>query len=578
MGKFKFPKKRELNAVFSSFSKKERNIFAGLLMVLLISTVLILNNINEHFMVSVPTKGGEISEGIVGSPRFINPVLAFSDSDRDMVSLVYSGLMRKNGDGTLSPDLAQNYEVSKDNLEYTFTLKNDITFHDGRPLTTDDIFFTISTVKNSVVKSALKSAWEGVTVEKVDDKTIKFRLRQPYTGFLENTVLGIMPAHIWNNSPIELNAANTEPIGSGPYMIKMVNKETSGVIRSYELLRFENFVLGTPYIKTIYVRFYQNEEDLVRALKGGEVTQISSIDPVNALVLKKDGYNIKSSTLPRVFGLFFNQSQNQLFINKTVVRAIDQAIDKDRIINEVLSGYGTAINDPIPPTVTTSPELSQRSAVSRAEVIKNVEAALAKDGWKKNANGILEKTTTVKGKKSTTPLQFSISTSNAPELARAAELIREDLQKIGMQVDVKTFEVGNLNQSVIRARNYDALLFGQIINHESDLYAFWHSSQRRDPGLNVAMYTNAKVDKILEDAFVTVDEATRAKKYTEFENEVRKDMPAVFLYSPNFIYVVSKNLKGLVMEKLAFPSDRFSNVHLWYTETDDVWKIFSKAN
>ena len=145
-----------------------------------------------------------------------------------------------------------------------------------------------------------------------------------------------------------------------------------------------------------------------------------------------------------------------------------------------------------------------------------------------------------------------------------------------MKVDVKTFEVGNLNQSVIRPRKYDALLFGEIINHESDLFAFWHSSQRKDPGLNVAMYTNAKVDKILEDASITIDEQQRIKKYAQFEAEVKKDMPAIFLYSPNFIYVVSQNLKGLSILNITSPKDRFSNVYLWYTETENVWKIFAK--
>ena len=145
-----------------------------------------------------------------------------------------------------------------------------------------------------------------------------------------------------------------------------------------------------------------------------------------------------------------------------------------------------------------------------------------------------------------------------------------------MKVDIKTFEAGNLNQAVIRPRKYDALLFGQIINHESDLYAFWHSSQRKDPGLNVAMYTNVKVDKLLEDASITADSVARIKKYIEFEDEIKKDMPAVFLYSPDFIYVVSKNLKGNSIDYVSSPKDRFSDVYAWYTDTENVWKIFAR--
>ena len=325
------------------------------------------------------------------------------------------------------------------------------------------------------------------------------------------------------------------------------------------------------------MHFYSNEDDLVKALENGEVDQISSITPLNADILKERNYQIESSVLPRVFGLFFNQNQNHLFTDKVITKAIDQTIDKDKIVREVLFGYGVAIDDPIPPNMIAYQKLNEKSNASRDEILQNVQNSLAKDGWSKGMDGFLQKNTTDKNKKkTTTTLEFSISTGNAPELAKTADLIKQDLSLVGIKVNIKTFEVGNLNQGVIRPRKYDTLLFGQIINHESDLFAFWHSSQRKDPGLNVAMYTNAKVDKILEDAFITIDEQSRIKKYAQFENEIKKDMPAIFLYSPNFIYVVSKNLRGLSIDHIISPADRFSNIYLWYTETENVWKIFSK--
>ena len=569
------PSKNEIKRAISHFSKKEYFVFLSFVFILCLSTIIILQNINKSFMVNVPLQGGSITEGIVGTPRFINPVLAFSDADQDLVSLIYSGLMRKNSDGTLTPDLAEKYEISKDGLTYTFTLKNEIYFHDEKPVGADDVVFTINKIKDPIIKSPKRGNWDGVSVEKIDEKTVKFTLKQSYASFLENITLGIMPASLWEASPIELNDANTKPIGSGPYKVVKVNKQSGGLIDYYELTSFEKFNLGQPYIEKIILRFYPNENDQISALENGEVDQISSITPSNAQILKEKNYRVKSLTLPRVFGLFLNQNQNQIFTDKNIITAIDLAINKDDIIRDVLLGYGVAIDNPIPPNMINYQKLNKGNNISHEEKIKKAQDILSKDGWKKGVNGFLEKTTTDKKKKKTTTyLEFSISTGNAPELVKSAELIKQDLKTIGMKVDVKTFEIGNLNQGVIRPRKYDALLFGQIINHESDLFAFWHSSQRKDPGLNVAMYTNAKVDKILEDAFITIDEKSRIKKYAQFEDEIKKDMPAVFLYSPNFIYIVSKNIQRFSIDHITRPGDRFLNSYLWYIKTDNVWKIF----
>ncbi len=574
---FILPGKLKINLILSSFSKKEWIIFGILATVFVLSGLLILENINKSFMVSVPMRGGQISEGILGSPRFINPILAFSDTDRDLVFLIYSGLMRKDSKGILIPDLAEKYEISENGLTYTFTLKNNLYFHDGKPLTVDDVIFTIEKIKDPIIKSPRKGNFDGVSLEKMDEKNIVFTLKQPYASFLENMTLGIMPKDIWDKSPIELNDANTSPIGSGPYMVSKVNKQSSGIIDYYELISFKDFTLGIPYIKNINLYFYINENELMQALRNNIINQISSIMPENAEVLKEEGYNVESSVLPRVFGLFFNQNQNQIFTNRVVIKAINDIIDKNKIVRSVLSGYGVAIDDPIPPNMTVYQKLNNENKMSREEILEKVQKDLEKDGWKIGESTFLEKTITENKKKTKVILEFSISTGNAPELAKSAELIKEDLTTLGMKIDIKTFEVGNLNQSVIRPRKYDALLFGQIINNESDLFAFWHSSQRKDPGLNVAMYTNTKVDKILEEAFITTDEEDKIKKYAQFQDEIKKDMPAVFLYSPNFIYVISKNLKGLKMDHITSPTDRFSNIHSWYVKTDSVWKIFVPA-
>ena len=180
-----------------------------------------------------------------------------------------------------------------------------------------------------------------------------------------------------------------------------------------------------------------------------------------------------------------------------------------------------------------------------------------------------------KDKKEVLVLSFSLATGDAPELRAIAEKLKKDWEKIGAKVEVNIFETGNLNQNIIRPRKYDALLFGEIVGRDHDLYPFWHSSQRNDPGLNIASYVNSKADKLLEEARATSDIAVRNAKYTQFEMEIKQDTPAVFLYSPSFLYVLPKTVENVSIGNLTTTGDRFLTVNTWYIEKNNVWKLFT---
>ncbi len=557
--------------VVKSFSLAERFLFFVVLWIFIISSIFLAWLINKETLVEIPTYGGEISEGVIGIPRFINPLIAISDTDRDMTMLIYSGLMRATNEGALIPDLAKKYEISEDGLEYTFTLKENIYFHDNTPVTADDIIFTISKTQDPALKSPKRASWDGVLVEKIDDTKIKFILNKPYSPFLENTTLGILPKHIWENASTEqfsFSQFNTKPIGSGPYKVKKIKRNSSGIPEYYDLVAFKKFALKKPYIKKIRINFYLNEEELIKKLNENTIESVNAISPKNAEQLKRNGYNILQSPLPRVFGLFFNQNQAPIFANLAVRKAINYTINKERIVNKVLYGYATVIDNPIPPGSLgyIEDEEIQKTDIERAKSI------LSKNGWSLNEDSkILEKKT----KKETQILKFSISTSDIPELKDVAEIIKQDLSQIGIMVEVKVFETGDLNQNVIRPRKYDSLLFGEIIGRDSDLFAFWHSSQRNDPGLNIALYANINADKLLDEARTIADNAIRIEKYKKFQEEIKKDVPAVFIYAPNFIYILPEKIKGVSLGSTSVPSERFLNVYEWYINTDHVWKIFS---
>jgi peptide/nickel transport system substrate-binding protein len=527
-------------------------------------------------MTEVPARGGSFSEGLIGSPRFINPLLELSDADRDLTYLVYSGLMRATAEGNLIPDLAESYTISDDGLTYTFKLKDDLTFHDGAKVTTDDIEYTIQMAQDSGLRSPKRNNWLGVEIEKINNLEIVFKLKQPYSPFLENTTLGILPKHIWNSASVEefpFSSYNTEPIGSGPYEVNNISKKSSGIPNSYELKAFGNYSLGEAYISTINFNFYQNEKDLTDAYLAGIIESTNSLAPQSLDDFKnKDSIRAEKVSLPRVFGVFFNQNQAKVFMNKEVRTALNMTVDKDRIISEVLDGYGNKIDGPLP--IEISPDsLTATSTYNRDEAIKQAQEILTKAGWKINETSKLwEKKIS---KTETQKLSFSISTSNTSDLKQVAEILKEDWTALGAEVEVLTFDPSDLNQNIISQRKYDALLFGEIVGRSMDLFAFWHSSQR-NTGYNVAMYTNSKADALLEEARQVSDQAERFKKYLAFEVEIKNDIPAIFIYSPEFIYILPPKIRGFRSGLINNRSERFAEIYRWYIETDKIWNFLVK--
>ncbi len=580
LSRFGFPTYPEINVALKTLSQRDKKLFFIFFIVFIISAIGALITFNDSISVEVPKFAGTLNIGIIGTPRFINPILEMSDADRDITALVYSSLMRTGSDGKLWLDLASDYSESEDGLSYTFTLKKDAVFHDGKPVTSDDVIFTIAQIKDPAMKSPKRASWEGVEVEKIDDKTLKFTLAQPYAPFLENTTLGILPQHIWaeaSSGLMSFSEFNINPIGSGPYKIAKINKNSSGIVTSYVLDANKDFSLGRPFIKNLMVTFYPNEEKLLNALQNGEISTIGGISPKNMSSLKKDNSNINILTLPRIFGVFFNQNNAPLFAKKEVRLALSEATDKQKIIETMLMGFGVEIDSPLPPGTlgAITPENQNGKEETWGEKIEKARKILEQSGWKLNEkDNVFEK----KSGKETTRLEFSISTSNVPELKQTGELIKSMWEELGAKVDLKIFEVSDLNQNVIRPRKYDALIFGEILSHDPDPFAFWHSSQRNDPGLNIALYTNIMVDKLLEEARKTKDPAEREKKYLKFQEEVRKDSPAVFLYSPSYIFLTPKSLKGFDTKNITLPSERFNDIYKWHLETKKVWKILSNIN
>lgn len=564
---------KKFTVAFGSFTLRQKIALIGLT---LFGVILFLNAlwlISQEYTVTTAARGGSLTEGLIGSPRFINPLLATSETDRDLVALVYSGLLRLGENGELIPDLAETYDISPDGRTYTFTLKNNLTWHDGKKLTARDVIFTVNKIQDAIAGNNRRANWEGVTVEQSGDLTVIFHLDQPYAPFIENLTLGIIPAHLWSAVDAEsfsFSDFNSRPIGSGPYKIKKINRDRSGIPVYYDLESFNGFALGEPQIKHLRIKFFPNESSLFTAIKDGEIRAASSLSPQLISSLERKDIQIKTTPLPRSFGLFFNQNQADIFTRKEVRQALDLAIDREEIIDQVLAGYGVPVYSPIPGFISGH-DNDQTEAETIDERRTKAKDLLTAAGWQENENGTLVR----QSGEDTQTLAFSIATADAKELKQMAELLKKHWQTLGAEIEIKVFETGNLNQTVIRPRKYDALLFGLVIGRIPDPYAFWHSSQRLDPGLNIALYANITTDKLLEELQVTGEPEARQQKLETFLTEVRADIPAVFVYAPELIYLLPAEIKNVSLSKITDPSERFNNIHDWYIKTEKVWTVLS---
>ncbi len=560
----KFPSWQQWQRLYSVLAKKERYFILGLSILALASLLTWLIAFNLKDTVIMPNYGGSFKEGIVGSPQYLNPVLSqANDADRDVTELIFSGLMKYNGQGELVLDLAEKYAIGDNGKTYDFFLRRDVKWHDGQTLTADDVIFTIQIIQNPEYRSPLRINRTGVEIEKIDDWTVRFKLKTPYAPFLANTTIGIIAKHIWEKVlPDEflLTPENLSPIGTGPYKLKKLKKDKEGFVEEIRLEAFGDYDKDRPFIEKINLYFYPDEEALIRAYNKGKLDNLSlvSVNKESKIQgLRKA--NIYQLNLPRYFAVFFNQSKSKALADKTVRLALNYATNKQEIISQVLDDYGKPVNSPIPEGVWGHSE-DIKIYDWALEHAKNI---LEADGWvDEDGDGIREK--------DEEKLEIELTTTELPELQQVATLLQEQWSEIGAQINVKILNIGEIQQEYIRPREYQALLFGEVLGLDPDPYSFWHSSQKKDPGLNLALYDNSEVDTLLRDARQNLDRETRLAKYKEFQQQVVEDVPVVFLYSSYHVYIVDKKIKGVEAENIVLPSKRFVDIEDWYIKTQRV--------
>lgn len=544
---------------------KEKFIVTILLLIIAASFAVWIGSFYFNLTKAVPRNGGEYIEGIVGQPLYINPLLSqTSEADSDLSQLVFSGLFKYDKNGNITTDLAENYSVSEDNREYTISVKKGLLWHDGEVLDANDVFFTFNILQDSSYKSPLRQGMQGVDISLLDDYSIKFSLKNPYIGFLENLTVGLLPKHIWENIAPEkfaLAENNLHPTGSGPYVFSSFQKDSDGNILTLQLAANKNYYDGVPYISKMTFNFYPGDAELIEAYNKKEIMGMGSIPPEGIKNIKNaKSTNMHELVIPRYFSVFFNQTKNVALASDVVRSALDLSVNRQEIIDNILYGRGTVLKSPL------FPQMQGYKDNGGAMIdIERANKILDEGGWKRENN---ENTR----KKDSQSLSFELVTTDWPELNQTAELLKQQWAKVGADVTVRVLTVSDLQQNYIRTREYDSMLFGQAVSFNPDLYSFWHSSQKRDPGLNLSLFDNKDADSLLEDLRQQTDQGKRIENYQKFQDILAKEVPAVFLYSRNYLYPVSTGVQGMNATNINNPAQRFVDVNKWFVKTKRILK------
>jgi len=512
-----------------------------------------------------PALGGEYTEGIVGYPRFINPLYGPNNEvDKDLILLVYSGLTKRNSRGAIVLDAAKSYKADDEKI-YTFTIKDNIYWHDGKKLTADDVVFTIKSIQDKNYNSPLRASWSDITVQKIDDYTAQFKLSKASGAFLSLLTTGILPKHIWEKVPvanINLAESNNKPVGSGHYKFKSFVKDKLGVIKSYQLEANKSYYDAKPYIEKLNLKFFPDYTSAVNALDSRQIDGLAFVpsEARSALKLKSrlDSYG---AALPQYNAIFFNGNQNTILKDKSVRKALTLGIDRKKIVKEALEGDGEVIDGPILPGFLSDDGKSALNLYDKEAAQKLLTDAgwLLKDGEKYRA-------------KKKDKLKIVLMTIEKSQNVKVAGIIKSNWEEIGAEAELKIVSAATIAKDYIYNRKFEALLFGEMYSPDLDPHSYWHSSAAKYPGLNLAQYSNSKADALLDAARKSSDKEVRQKKYQEFQAILAEDFAAIFLWQPKYTYYVDKKVQGMQISNIVTPSDRFYNLFGAYINTRRILK------
>ncbi|HSX58038.1 MAG TPA: ABC transporter substrate-binding protein [Candidatus Saccharimonadales bacterium] len=463
-------------------------------------------------------------EAIVGEPKTFNPLFSRLESEKDIDSLVFSGLTKINKEGNVVPDLAESIEIKGD-TEYIFHLRKDVFWQDGEKFSADDVVYSIGLAQNPLYESVVANNFRDVKVEKINDQTVSFKLKEPFAPFLTATTLGLIPKHI--------SLTHYRPVGTGKFRFSNVSKGSVTLENSSLKLKFQ---------------FYPNEEAALTALRLGEIHSLAGSRGDLAKVSDWKNYKVAQPSLPyQLVTLFFNTKEAPLS-EKNIRQALTYSLNKEELVKDSLGSKGKVASN----SYADIPALQENIKEKYSFNLDKANSLLTAEGWT-NTGGKLVKD----GKLMT----VTITTLAEPDYENTAQQIKKSWEKLGIEVTIQAVSGSELKDSIVPNRSFSVLLSSLLLNSDPDQYVLWHTTQIKEG--NITGVAQPKLDKLLEDGRKSLDPKVRVSKYQEFAKHLLDEDPAVFLYYPNYTWIYSNRLQNLDLKDFRETFDRFSSSDSW---------------
>jgi peptide/nickel transport system substrate-binding protein len=515
-----------------------------------------------------PVRGGAYTEALVGDLLRLNPVLDHSNqADRDVDRLIFSGLVRFDEHGLPMPDLAESWAISADATIFTFTLRDDAIWHDGEPVTSNDVIYTFSKLQDEGYPGPeeLHSMWQEINIIRLDDRSFQFQLPEPFAPFLDYLTVGLLPDHLLRGvNVVDMidHPFNLHPVGTGPFRFDHFIIEDDLIVGVY-LSAFTEHYNGPPYLERVEFRYYPDAESALEAYQSGEVLGISTVTRrIFPEVLQSPDLNMHSARMPRMGIVFLNlqNPEKEFFADRRVRQALLMSINRQWLIDEALNGQGIVAHGPIMPNTWAFADDLVPSPFDPVLAAERFTSA----GWELPVGATAGSPDYVRMLDEQS-LSFELAYPNDPQFTAIAQILQLSWANVGVEVELVPVEHTVLLEDYLQAREYEAVLTELDLTQspDPDPYPFWHDTQV-DTGQNYSGFSDRNVSIWLERARTIPDVGHRADSYRHFQHRFQDQVPALLLYYPVYNYAIDAQVLGVSMPPMIDASDRFANISSWY--------------